>query len=167
MNKTFYFTKNTMSNNNFNFNINRKICNSSVKNNYKNKILIDTKDTNKYLAPIIESNIVIENENCHFLENTICAKNKIVKKRNNLKEEYPTLRKVHNYIENNDKKNSEKNKNDKEKDKEKNIFVLKEGNKNTNKRTFTNAVNKLYKKKKKNNTTRFIIKESKYRWEHI
>ena len=149
MNKTFYFTKNTMSNNNFNFNINKKICNSSVKNNYKNKILIDSKDTNKYLAPIIESNIVIENENCHFLENTICAKNKIVKKRNNLKEEYPTLRKVHNYIENNDKKNSEKNKNDKEKDKEKNIFVLKEANKNTNKRTFTNAVNKLYKKPQK------------------
>ena len=150
LNKSFNFSKAT---NNNNFYIKEKLGLSFKKNNYKNKLYKNPKDTNKYLAPIIESNIVIENENCHFLENTICAKNKIVKKKKNLygqniNEECPTLTKINKLIENNEKKNNknpEKTKNDKEKG----INLLAEANKNTNKLTFTNALSQLYKKPQK------------------
>ena len=129
--------------------INPKLGLSFKNNNYKNKIYKNTKDTNKYLAPIIESNLVIENGNCHFLENTISAKNRIVKKRKDLyghtkEESSSTLRKIHNLNENTEKKNLEKIKNEKEKD----LYLQTEG-KNMNKLTFTNAINKSYKKQQK------------------
>ena len=100
---------------------------------------------------IKNQNIAIENENCHFLENTICGKNKIVKKAKNIygeqtKENCATLRKIQNIIDNNiEKKNKKDEKNKNEKDK-----LLTEANKNANKLTFTDAFNKLNKKNQKN-----------------
>ena len=140
LNKTFCFPKTNFQN----FN----------KNNYKKNLFIDAKNNNKYLAPIIESNIVIENENCHFLENTICGKNKIVKKKKNInndqnKDDYPTFRKVNTILEAKEKKNKkEKEKNEKEK------YLLTETNKKMNKLTFTKALNKLYKRPQKKAETK-------------
>ncbi len=149
LNKTFYYPKSLNKNS-----LNSKQNGIFKKNNhinYTKKLFLELKETNKYLAPIIESNIVIENENCRFLENTICAKNKIVNKRKKTtcdeqsKEDNVSLRKTFNLNGGDDKKNNknnEKNKNDKEKG----MYLFTDGNKNVNKLTFTNAVKKLYKK---------------------
>ena len=153
LNRTFYYPKSSIKTKNNNFGINSTFCEAqnSKKLNIKKKLYIDPKTTNKYLAPIIESNIAIENENCHFLENTICGKNKIVKKVKNIygeqtKENCATLRKIQNIIDNNiEKKNKKDEKNKNEKDK-----LLTEANKNANKLTFTDAFNKLNKKNQKN-----------------
>ena len=136
LNKSFCFQKNSCNNrNNINLKINHSLKNNNYKNNlFKNKKrIIDTKDTNNYLAPIMESNKVIENENCHILENTICTKNKIVKKKKlgeNLKEENQLIKK----IDNNEKVKKAKN------EKEKN---------NNNKFSFTYALKQTNKKIKK------------------
>ena len=130
-----------------NFSLNSTFGTPFKRDNFKKK-LFNESATNKYLAPITESNIAIENENCHFLENTISVKNKIVKKVKNIygaqtTENSATLKKIKNIIENNEKKNnknSDKTKNEKEKNK------LNEANKNAKKLTFSNAVSKLYKK---------------------
>ena len=153
LNRTFNYPKSSIKtkNNNFGLNSTFSEAQNSKKLNIKKKLYIDPKTTNKYLAPIIESNIAIENENCHFLENTICGKNKIVKKVKNLygeqtKENCATLRKIQNIIDNNiEKKNKKDDKNKNEKDK-----LLTETNKNANKLTFTDAFNKLNKKNQKN-----------------
>ena len=128
--RKFYYPKSFLNNNFITFN------NCNKKKNFKKNL--DSIETNKLLtlAPIIESNIAIENENCRLLENTISVKNKIVKKRKDikdeqLKDECSTFR-----------KNAQKQKNEKSK----NIYSLTDENKNNNKLTFTNALTKLHKK---------------------
>ena len=134
LNKKSFYPK-YFNNNNKNNNINKKL-------NYKKKLYIDTNEVNKHLglAPIIESNIVIENENCRFLENTISCKNKIVKKRKNIsdelsKDEFSNYRKNHGTTENDAKKNQKSQAKQKT-----------DENKSKNQLTFTNALNKLYNK---------------------
>ena len=159
-NKYFKSLSKTKQNTNY-INLNKTFCfpktnfQNFKKNTFKKNLFVDSQGNNKYLEPIIESNIVIENENCHFLENTICGKNKIVKKKKNLnaelaKDEYPTFRKVNNILEVKEKKNKKAEKEKNEKDK----YLLTEGNKNTNKLTFTKALNKVHKKPQKKAETK-------------
>ena len=131
-NRKFFYPKNSI-NNNF---VTINYCNKKI--NLKKNLFIDSIEPNKLLtlAPIIESNIAIENENCRLLENTISGKNKIVKKRKDIKDEQSkdecsTFR-----------KNTQKQKNEKPK----NIYLLTDENKNNNKLTFSNALKKLHKK---------------------
>ena len=147
LNKTFYYPKSSITHNSVNSKFYDKQNDPFRKNNFKKKLYLDVKETNKYLAPIIESNIVIENENCHFLENTICTKNKIVKKKKNLYGEQ--TKELFNLNENNNDKKNNKNGEKTKNEKDKNIYLFTDSNKNTNKLTFTNAINKLYKKPQK------------------
>jgi hypothetical protein len=65
LNRTFYYPKSSIKTKNNNFGLNSTFSETpnSKKLNIKKKLYIDPKTTNKYLAPIIESNIAIENEN--------------------------------------------------------------------------------------------------------
>jgi len=101
LNRTFYSSKpKSMIKN---ISLNSTFCetqNNLFKNNnyYKKKTSVysDKKPKNKSLAPILE------NQRYHYLEGTICTKNKIVKKPKNIVDDYPTLRNIYKLIEKNE-----------------------------------------------------------------
>ena len=104
LNKTFYSSKSKLRKNNMS--LNSTFCetqNIPSKYNLKKKNLFnDSIKKNKSLAPILE------NEKYHYLQGTICTKNKIVKKAKPFFDDYPTLRKVNTLLEKNELKGKEK-----------------------------------------------------------
>ena len=111
LNRTFYNSKSNFKNPNIRLNSTfYEMKNIPLKyNNKKNKLIVDLKRKNKSLAPILE------NEKFHYLEGTICTKNKIVKKIKNNFDDYPMLRKIYTLVDKNEIKGKEKYKNDKSK----------------------------------------------------
>ena len=100
LNRTFYSSKpKSMIKN---ISLNSTFCetqNNLYKNNYykkKTSVYSDKKPKNKSLAPILE------NQHYHYLEGTVCTKNKIVKKPKNTVDDYPTLRNIYKLIEKNE-----------------------------------------------------------------
>ena len=122
---------------------------------HPNKLYIDSRPNNRYLAPIIESNMAIENENSHFLEKTICGKNKIIKRPKNIKEICLTSRKNHNTIESNEKKNI---KIYERRGKDRNLLT--KTSKYNNKISFQEGIIKLNKKNQKNHDIKLKIKSN-------
>ena len=106
LNKTFYNSNSKLRK--ANMNLNSTFCeyqNIPSKYNFKRYYLFnDSNKKNKSLAPIFE------NEKYHYLQGTVCTKNKIVKKAKNCFDEYPTLRKVYTLLEKNELKAKEKSK---------------------------------------------------------
>ena len=103
LNRTFYRSKSNLKG--ANINLNSTFCEiPNIKSNIKKKYLFnDSKTKNKSLAPILE------NEKYHYLQGTICTKNKIVKRpKENFFAEYPTLRKIKTLIDKNEIKGKEK-----------------------------------------------------------
>ena len=100
LNRTFYSSKPKPMIKNIS--LNSTFCetqNNIFKNNYykkKTAVYSDKKKISKSLAPILE------NQQYHYLEGTVCTKNKIVKKPKNAVEYYPTLRNIYKLIEKND-----------------------------------------------------------------
>ena len=103
LNRTFYRSKSNLKG--ANIHLNSTFCEiPNIKSNIKKKYLFnDSKTKNKSLAPILE------NEKYHYLQGTICTKNKIVKRpKENFFAEYPTLRKIKTLIDKNEIKGKEK-----------------------------------------------------------
>ena len=104
LNQTFYSSNSKLKKSNQS--LNSTFCetqNNIYRYNLKNNTLFsDTKKKNESLAPILE------NEKFHYLKETICTKNKTVKKAKKFFEDYPTFRKVRTLIEKNEIKGKER-----------------------------------------------------------
>ena len=104
LNKTFYISKSKSKKNNMS--LNSTFCETqNIPNKFnlkKNFLFNDSRKKNKSLAPILE------NEKYHYLQGTICTKNKIVKKSKNFFDDCPTLRKVNTLLDKNEFKGKEK-----------------------------------------------------------
>ena len=108
LNKTFFNSKSNLKKTNKRLNSTFSdiydIQNIPFRYNSKNNNLYHLKRKNKSLAPILED------EKYHYLEGTICTKNKIVKKTKNNFDDYPTLKKIYNLVDKNEIKGKDKNK---------------------------------------------------------
>ena len=99
LNRTFYSSIPKLKNSNISLNSTfYETQHIPFKYNYYSKkasYYADSKKMNKSLAPILE------NKKYHYLEDTICTKNKMVKKPKNILDDYPTLSKINTLIEKN------------------------------------------------------------------
>ena len=95
LNKTFYGSKSKSNIKDSKNKLNATFCESynNVLKSSKKNIVKNIKRRNKSLEPILE------NEKYHYLEDTICTRNKMVKKTKNILDDYPTLQKVRALLE--------------------------------------------------------------------
>ena len=103
LNRTFYGSKSNIKDSKIN--LNSTFCESNndlLKHSRRNLLYKNLKKKHKSLEPIIET------EKYHYLEGTICTKNKMVKKAKNILDDYPTLRKVTTLLEKNELKGKER-----------------------------------------------------------
>jgi hypothetical protein len=145
LNRTFYGPKSNIKDSKIN--LNSTFCESNnnlLKHSRRNLLYKNLRKKHKSLEPILET------EKYHYLEGTICTKNKMVKKAKNILDDYPTLRKVTTLLEKNELKGKERFK-----ALDKNRKIINKNNETPSKKTETKIKMNNITIKKNNNTNNY------------